>query len=548
VDFLLQDAAVRSVLQSKGLTDNDIDNYVYLDVSLDSRLDLIQEKYGPNFSEFIYKTHPRPNVWYATPFWNDNRPDTTAAYLQPIDEIIIFFNKRDNQILKIYDNGENNPIAKGNVNWDRPLSDNLKPILTTLPEGPSYTLNQNEVEWADWKFTWSVDPVYGVSLYNVSILDRTVWKENPELQPVRRNIVYKANVSELITAYGNNSISGTVRNYFDISEYPFRDTSVPQVYGIDVPPYADLLGFFLTYADGTVAYYPQSIAIYERESGMLWRHTDDREQGRMGRELVVSWIITVGNYDYSFYWIFTLHGQLTLDIHPSGVIETNSSKFPVTNDSIEYGQLVLPYVIGLNHTHLASVRLDVEVDGLCNTVEESDVLSIPASKNNPYGNLFTEQSTLLRTEQQGVRDTDFTKSRKWVIKNKNSLNYLGFERSYELVPFPTSLTFNDKSRVSKRANYTRHSLFVTKYHDDELYAVGKYPVEKGCDSGLGKYIKDNENIVNEDIVLWYTFGFSHAPICEDVPVMCVEKLSMTLRPENFFNENNALYIQNTKIE
>ena len=201
----------------------------------------------------------------------------------------------------------------------------------------------------------------------------------------------------------------------------------------------------------------------------------------------------------------------------------------------------------MNHTHLASIRLDFEVDGLLNTVEETDIIPIPVSENNPYGNIFTEKTTILTKEQEAVRDTDFTKSRKWSVINQNSLNYLGFERGYELIPFPTSLTFNDKSRVSKRANYTLHNLFVTKYHDDELYATGKYPVEKAEDSGIKLYIKDNENIVNEDIVVWYTFGFSHAPICEDAPVMCLEKLSMTIRPDNFFNENNALYIQQTKL-
>lgn len=88
--LVMENPECRQTLRNKGLTDYEIDNYVYYDVSIDSRLDLIKQIYGPNFSDFIYQTTPRPRVYYLTPFWNDGIDDTTRAYIQPIDSIIFF--------------------------------------------------------------------------------------------------------------------------------------------------------------------------------------------------------------------------------------------------------------------------------------------------------------------------------------------------------------------------------------------------------------------------------------------------------------------------
>ena len=108
VKIVLEDPACRQVLLDKGLTEFDIDNNLYFDAALDSRLDLIKKIYGPNFSDFIYQTTPRPRVVYVTPFWGDGiGPNSTRSYIQPIDLIIFFVNSRTNKVMKIYDTGTN---------------------------------------------------------------------------------------------------------------------------------------------------------------------------------------------------------------------------------------------------------------------------------------------------------------------------------------------------------------------------------------------------------------------------------------------------------
>jgi primary-amine oxidase len=60
--------------------------------------------------------------------------------------------------------------------------------------------------------------------------------------------------------------------------------------------------------------------------------------------------------------------------------------------------------------------------------------------------------------------------------------------------------------------------------------------------GLPQWIANNpsENIANEDIVLWHTFGLTHFPAPEDYPVMPAEPMTVLLRPRNFFLRNPAL--------
>lgn len=114
IDIILSDPSCRETLRSKGLSEEDIDTNIYIDVCIDSRLDLINKLYGPNFSDFIYKTTPRPRVCYATPFWSgtDGLIDTTRSYIQPISSIIFFVNTRTSQVMKIYDTETVEPIQK----------------------------------------------------------------------------------------------------------------------------------------------------------------------------------------------------------------------------------------------------------------------------------------------------------------------------------------------------------------------------------------------------------------------------------------------------
>ena len=58
---------------------------------------------------------------------------------------------------------------------------------------------------------------------------------------------------------------------------------------------------------------PNAICLHEEDYGLLWKHIDwrtDYTEVRRSRRLVVSFIATVGNYEYGFYWYFYQDGTI----------------------------------------------------------------------------------------------------------------------------------------------------------------------------------------------------------------------------------------------
>lgn len=52
---------------------------------------------------------------------------------------------------------------------------------------------------------------------------------------------------------------------------------------------------------------PKAVCLHEEDAGMLWKHMDYRTghaEVRRSRRLVLSFVSTVVNYEYAFYWYF----------------------------------------------------------------------------------------------------------------------------------------------------------------------------------------------------------------------------------------------------
>lgn len=60
------------------------------------------------------------------------------------------------------------------------------------------------------------------------------------------------------------------------------------------------------------------------------------------------------------------------------------------------------------------------------------------------------------------------------------------------------------------------------------------------------YAARNEDVRNQDIVVWNTFGMTHNPRVEEFPVMPVESITVSLKPADFFTKNPALGTRRTK--
>ncbi|WP_203137685.1 primary-amine oxidase [Microbacterium sp. JZ31] len=415
-----------------------------------------------------------------------------------------------------------------------PERTSLKPISITQPEGVSFTLEDGVLRWENWSVRVGFNGREGLTLHQLSFRDNGV----------ERPVMYRGSIAEMVVNYGDTSPTNAWQNYYDVSEYQFGRLANSLELG------CDCLGE-ITYVDAVVAddlgrptTLKNAICIHEEDYGILWKHTDffaGTSEVRRQRRLVVSFFVTVGNYDYGFYWYLYLDGKIELEAKATGIVFTNAHP----GGEYEYATEVAPGLGAPIHQHLFSARLDMTVDGLANAVDEVDVARVPKDERNPWGNAFTRTHTRLRTEREGVRDAKGEVDRVWRISSTEKANRLGAPTSYILVPEgkPTLLVDED-AFVRPRAEFAAHHLWVTQYERDELWPAGRSTNQNPGGAGLPAYIAADRPIDGEDIVLWHTFGLTHFPRTEDWPIMPVDYAGFRLLPHGFFDRNPTLDVPN----
>ena len=346
----------------------------------------------------------------------------------------------------------------------------------------------------------------------------------------------------MVVPYGDPSPRQGWKNAFDAGEWGLGRMTQPLTRG------CDCLGE-ITYFDGVLAneagepwIIDNAICMHEEDYGILWKHVDlwgGTSEVRRSRRLVISFIATVGNYEYGFYWYFYLDGNIQLEVKLTGIVSPMALEPGTTS---EYANLVAPGVAAPHHQHMFNVRLDIDVDGTENEVHEIEAESVPTGPDNPWGNAFRPRVTRLERESEAKRVVNAATSRAWKVVNPQVLNGLGQPVAYKLIPTmstPTLLAQPDSS-VGKRAGFARHNLWVTPYTADERRGAGEYPNQHEGGDGLPRWTAADRALVDTDVVLWYSFGITHFVRPEDWPVMPVEYTGFLLSPVGFFDRNPAL--------
>ncbi|MGR3565643.1 MAG: primary-amine oxidase [Heliomarina sp.] len=462
-------------------------------------------------------------------------PDENAIHelwAHPIEGIVCHVDLTDRKVLRFVDTGYMEvPQERGDY-LDPSITprETMKPLNITQPEGASFTMKDNVLEWENWSIRVGFNGREGLTLHDISFKDGAK----------KRSILNRASVSEMVVPYGEPQPTHEWQNYFDAGEYQFGRLANTLVLG------CDCLGE-IHYVDATVVddfcnpvVLPNAICIHEEDFGTLWKHTDifsGRADVRRQRRLVVSFFVTVGNYDYGFYWYFYLDGKIELECKATGVVFTSGRP----EGDYEWATELAPRLGAPQHQHMFSARLDFAIDGLRNQVDEIDVKRLQMGKGNPVGNAFTREITRLKTEADAKRVARNELGRIWRISSSEKTNHLGEPTAYVLVPEGLPLLLaDDEASITKRAGFATKSLWVTRFDRDEMWAAGYTPNQHPGGAGLPAYSAANRPVDGEDIVVWHSFGLTHFPRTEDWPVMPVDYAGFKLRPENFFDRNPTL--------
>lgn len=406
----------------------------------------------------------------------------------------------------------------------------LTPLHITQPEGPSFTLDGNLLRWQNWSLRVGFNYREGMTLHTVRYRDGDR----------DRSIAHRMSFAEMVVPYRDPSVDHYRRTAFDIGEWGLGFMTQSLELGCDCLGEIRYLDAVLHDSTGEPYTIRNAICIHEEDDAILWKHVDHDAgaEVRRARRLVVSFHVTVANYEYLAYWRFYQDGNIECEVRATGIMVTTPL---VAGQPHPNGTLVDERTYAPFHQHFLVARLDLDVDGSDNTVFASESYAEPMGPDNPQGLSVVVRNTPLRTESEGKQDVDFATQRAWKVVNTNVVNGLGTHPSYKLVPTGAiPPMFDPQSPVFKRANVIGHTLWVTPNRPDERWPAGEFVNQSAEDSGLAVWTAADRPIENTDVVLWYVFGLHHVTRPEDWPVMPVDVVSFWLKPYGFFDRNPSL--------
>jgi primary-amine oxidase len=472
----------------------------------------------------------------------DLRGVKTSAFATPIEGLFATVDLDAMEIIEITDLGVV-PIPPGNHDYDpgslktRPPP---RPIEIAAPEGANHRVEGSVVRWQNWRFHLRFDARMGTVISDVHVRDGER----------ERSVLYQGSLSEIFVPYQDPTQGWYYRNYMDEGEYGLGALSTELVVGADCPGSALYLSPVLAGETGAPESQKRRVCIFERDPGHpLWRHADfftGSVESRPAIELVVRFISTVGNYDYLFDWVFTQTGEIRYLVGATGIdsvkgVEARSMSDSSADDDTAYGPLIAPGRVGTNHDHFFSVRLDLDVDGQANNFIQDALEPRREAPGGRRKSIWRVEPRVPSREQEARYRIELARPSLWRVANASSRNVVGNVVSYQIVPGTNALPLVDEDDPPRtRAGFVDYHLWVTRYAPDELYAAGRFPNQSTPGQGLPRWTKQNREIVNQDLVVWYTLGFHHVPSSEDWPVYKTGFHGLTLRPYNFFDRSPAI--------
>jgi primary-amine oxidase len=465
------------------------------------------------------------------------------GYARPVEGLVVIVDLDAGAVVDVQDHGVVPlPSKPGNYEaaWQfdpdnvpafPEYRDGVKPIEISQPDGPSFTVDGHSVTWQKWHLRIGFTPREGLVLHQVSYDDRgTV-----------RPVIYRASLAEMYVPYGDPKPTHRFKNVFDQGEYGVGWLANPLTLGCDCVGHIHYFDGVVNDQDAAPVTIPNAVCMHEEDAGIAWKHTDFRSgavEVRRRRRLVISTIVTVGNYEYGYFWYLYNDGTIEYEVKLTGVISTAAI---AVGEQPTHGTLVAPGLYGPNHQHFFCVRLDMAVDGLVNRVVEVDSQPSPPGPDNPHGNAWETVKTVLASEADAARDTDANRARYWRVESATESSALGAPTGFALMPGSnTPPMYSPDALFAPRAGFTQHQLWVTAYDPEQRFAAGDYPNQNPGGDGLPAFIAGDRPLDGADVVVWYTFGAHHVVRPEDWPVMPVSTIGFMLKPSGFFDGNPAL--------
>ena len=404
----------------------------------------------------------------------------------------------------------------------------LAPLDIVQPEGPSFSVDGNLVRWQNWSLRVGFNYREGMTLHRVTYTD--AGRE--------RTIANRLSFAEMVVPYRDPSVDHFRRTAFDIGEWGLGFMTTSLELGCDCLGEIRYVDAVMHNSKGEPYDIPNAFCVHEEDSGILWKHVDHDAgaEVRRSRRLVVSFHVTVANYEYLVYWRFYEDGNIECEVRATGIMVVThiAEGQPHPNGTLVDNRTYAPF-----HQHFIVARMDLDIDGTENTVYRTETQIQPISEANPHGLGLNVVNTPIETE--GFDDYSWESQRAWKITNENSTNSLGTPVSYKLVPGGAIPSFfNADAPVLQRTQVIGHTVWVTPNDENERWPSGEFVNQSSVDHGLPEWQKAGRNTRNTDVVVWYVFGIHHITRPEEWPIMAVDVVNFWMKPASFFDRNPAL--------
>nr|XP_014348122.1 PREDICTED: amiloride-sensitive amine oxidase [copper-containing] [Latimeria chalumnae] len=490
------------------------------------------------FEMLINHKSPNPKEWTVEKIWYNGQ------YFDSVDELVEKYNKGLVKKIKLSDYTKDDLFSTYIPRGEFKTQTNIHGPKLFEPQGKRYRVDGNYVQYTGWSFAFRVRSSAGIQLFDIKFNDE--------------RIAYEIALQEAIAFYGGNTPAGMQTKYIDAG-WGMGIVGYELAKGIDCPEIATYLDTYNFYDTDKPVRIQNAICIFEQTTAVpLRRHFNSNFKGGYNffgalenHVLVLRTTSTVFNYDYIWDFIFYQNGVMEVKVHATGYIHATF----FTPEGTHYGSKVYDHVLGNIHTHLVNYKVDLDIAGRENSFETLEVKH--ENITNPWSpEHFVVQPRLHRTRREREQDASFPFRKplpKYLIfYNPNKENKWSNKRGYRI-------QFNSHAdqvlpkgwKEEKGITWGRYHVAVTCHKEKEITSSSIYTQNDPWKPVVyfEDYLRDNQNIINQDLVAWVTVGFLHIPHSEDIPNTATpgNGVGFFLRPFNFFDEDPSLASRSTVI-
>ncbi len=233
------------------------------------------------------------------------------------------------------------------------LRDDVERLEITQPEGPSYTVDGHLVRWQKWSVRVGFNHREGMVLHTLAYDGRPV--------------AHRLSFAEMVVPYRDPTTDHYRRTAFDVGEWGLGFMTTSLELGCDCLGEIAYLDAVMHDTKGEPYTIRNAICIHEEDDAILWKHVDavTGAETRRSRRLVLSFHVTVANYEYLVYWRLYQDGNVECEVRATGIMVTTHF---APGEQPPYGTLVDQRTYAPFHQHFLVARLDLDVDGEANSV------------------------------------------------------------------------------------------------------------------------------------------------------------------------------------